>query len=77
MHYDGLHRGLANGNRSEWKSLKQRVASAYLRVPKMRAEIVALRAELERDDFVHDAGNLVMEEVGRTMTGKQQRWFRL
>lgn len=43
----------------------------------MRAEIVALRAELESDDFVHDAGDLELNERGRTMTGKRQRYFRL
>lgn len=43
----------------------------------MRAEIVALRAELESDDFVHDAGNFELSEGARTTIGKQQRYFRL
>jgi 6-phosphogluconate dehydrogenase (decarboxylating) len=29
----------------------------------MRAEIVALRAELESDDFVHDAGKICFERT--------------
>jgi len=43
----------------------------------MRAEIVALRAELESDDFVHDAGNLDLNEGDRTTTSKQQWCFQL